>query len=1593
MTFQTPPDHEAPADADTNNIYLVTVRADDGNGATDTFGVTVTVADVNEPPLEPGKPTVLRASSNGVSVTWSAPNNTGRPPILRYLYQYKKNAEPGWSGATHATNGPITSVTIGRLDAGTSYDVEVRAINDEGPGPWSAKGTGSTNSPPDFSGATPAREVTENTVVVTSIGTPVTATDANSDSLSYTLEGADANSFHIVSASGQIQTKLGTTYDHEAQPSYTVTVKADDSNGGTDTIEVTITVTDVNEAPAFDGPTTAREVPENTVADTGIGGPVAATDPDAGATLTYSLGGTDANFFDIYTSTGQLKTKDALDHETKPTYTVTVSVRDSKDANGGADIVTDDTIDVTITVTDVNDPPEFPSTGANARSIAENTVANTNIGAPVRATDADNDNLTYTLEGTDPGSFAIDESSGQLKTKSALDHEDKDSYTVTVKASDGNDGVATIEVTITVTDVNEPPDFDSETATRNVPENTAAGDPVGPAVPAVDPDDGDSLTYSLGGTDSASFGITGSTGQITVGTGTTPDFETKLRYEVTVTATDSSNLSDTIMVTINVTAGNDPPIFATDTATRRVAENTPASTNLGDAFSATDADNNNLTYTLEGTDAASFGIVSTSGQLKTKAAPDYETKASYSVTVKAADASASGTINVTIVVTDVNEPPLAPGQPGVSGESASSVSVTWTAPDNAGRPAIAGYDYQYKKTGEPTWSGATYATTGVVTSATMSGLDASTSYDVEVRAKNDEGTGPWSAKGADSTGNTTPDFSNSAVTREVAENTPANINIGSPVAATDDDNGDSLTYTLGGDDATSFAIDASSGQLKTKAPLDHEAKDRYTVIVTATDSASASDNIMVTITVTNVNELPAFLSGETGFRVVNENTATGQVIGGPVGATDPDDGDTLAYTLGGTDAASFAIVASTGQLQTNAALDYETKSNYSVTVFVSDGKDAEGIIDTTADATIPVTIVVDDVNEPPEFNAETAILTIAENTAADRDIGSPFTAKDPDDYTLSYSLGGTDAAIFRINASTGQLQTRAPLDHEGKPSYSVTVSVHDGKDADGTPSQAPDDTVTVTITVTDVEEDGTLTLSSVQPQVDSALTATLEDPDGSVTITTWLWESSSDKANWTIISGATGAAYTPAASDVGEHLRATATYTDSRGPSKSASVTSDNPVRAAPTTNAAPTFPGTSTARSVEENTVPGANIGTPVTATDSNTDKLTYSLGGTDAASFGIVQATGQLVTKAPLDYEGKKTYSVTVTATDPSGKSATMAVTITITNVNEAPAVTVITPTVYFVENANGPVATYGATDPDKDTVMWHLAAGSDSDAFSISSRGVLTFQTPPDYENPADADTNNVYLVTVEASDELNTDDLAVTITVTDVDEPPLVPGQPVVSEKSASSVSVTWTAPANDGRPPITGYDFQYKKTDEPDWSRATYAIPGEFTNLDITRLDASTSYDVAVRAKNDEGTGPWSATGAGSTGNTTPAFSSSAVTRDVAENTPANTNIGDPVAATDDDNGDSLTYTLAGDDATSFAIDALTGQLKTKAPLDHEAKDTYRVMVTATDSADATDEATVTITVTDVNEPPVISRQPTVNYPENGGGARGHLHRN
>ena len=160
-------------------------------------------------------------------------------------------------------------------------------------------------------------------------------------------------------------------------------------------------------------------------------------------------------------------------------------------------------INVTITVTDVNEAPEF--VGATAeRMVAENTAAGENIDAPVAATDAEDDTLTYGLSGPDARSFDIDTATGQLMTKADLDYETKSSYMVTVTSNAGR-YTASIMVTITVTDVNEAPEFVGATAEVMVAENTAAGENIGAPVAATDADD-DTLTYGLSGQDAGSFG-------------------------------------------------------------------------------------------------------------------------------------------------------------------------------------------------------------------------------------------------------------------------------------------------------------------------------------------------------------------------------------------------------------------------------------------------------------------------------------------------------------------------------------------------------------------------------------------------------------------------------------------------------------------------------------------------------------------------------------------------------------------------------------------------------------------------------------------------------------------------------------------------------------------------------------------------------------------------------------------------------------------------------------------------------------------------------------------------------------------------------
>ena len=130
-------------------------------------------------------------------------------------------------------------------------------------------------------------------------------------------------------------------------------------------------------------------------------------------------------------------------------------------------------------------------------------------------------------------------------------------------------------------------------------------------------------------------------------------------------------------------------------------------------------------------------------------------------------------------------------------------------------------------------------------------------------------------------------------------------------------------------------------------------------------------------------------------------------------------------------------------------------------------------------------------------------------------------------------------------------------------------------------------------------------------------------------------------SSWTVIDSVDAAMRTPDATTTGYYLRATATYDDSFGNGKTAQAVSVK-VRAKPTTaDGAPLFLTGSGTRDVDENSPAGTNVGDPVKANDTADDVLTYSLGGTNADSFEINPATGQITVgpRTILDAEALRT------------------------------------------------------------------------------------------------------------------------------------------------------------------------------------------------------------------------------------------------------------------------------------------------------------------------------------------------------------------
>ena len=780
----------------------------------------------------------------------------------------------------------------------------------------------------------------------------------------------------------------------------------------------------------------------------------------------------------------------------------------------------------------------------------------------------------------------------------------------------------------------------------------------------------------------------------------------------------------------------------------------------------------------------------------------------------------------------------------------------------------------------------------------------------------------------------------------------------STVTATAHNSGDTISIRKGADTYTSG--DA--------VPLD-VGPNVITITITPTDDTPTHT---YTVSVTRAPNAPPAFAGPTTTRGVGENTATGENIGDPVAATDADN-DTLTYSLDDAGAAFFDLDASSGQLQTKADLDFEDQPSYTVTVSVRDRKDDNGDTDEVTDDTITVTILVADINEAPEFpSSETGMRSVDENTEAGVNIGAPVSADDDDGDSLTYSLDAAGQATFDIVSTTGQLQAKAALDYETTPRYTVTVTAADPLGAD--------DTITVTITVNNVDDAGTVTLSSTQPIVESTLTATMSDPDGNPTSIKWFWEHSTNGiSSWTTISSTVNAvissSYTPGAVLEGRFLRARATYTDGEGANKSAQAVFANKVQAAPSEpNDPPRFPFTETgARDIDENTPADEDIGDPVAAEDPESDSLTYTLDATGAESFDINRDTGQLRTKADLDYETTPRYRVTVTATDTAGGTATIPVTITVVNVDEAGTVAL---------SSQQPLVaiplTAGLDDPDNvlGSVTWSWAR-SPNGAFDwtpISGEDSDTY-------TPVAGDVGDYLRATAAYTDEEGSDKTAQAISANAVE---VAPGRkkPVLREYPTATRSVPRNTPAgrnigapvaatdadNDaltyslGGPDGAGFDIDASsgqlltKALLTGIQRTSYKVfvsvsdgRDENGNPEVSpQIDATTEVTINVttsRTRSVSGGG-----GGFGPALVAPKFSDGfRTTHTVAQNARAGDAVGDPVSATHPEDLE-ITYSLSGTDATSFTVDEETGQIRVREGVDLILGTTYTVNLTATDSA-------------------------------------------
>ena len=1462
LSFNIRPDFENPFSAD--NIYSIEVQADDGQGGVGTFLVFVNVTNVDETPEITGGSatpsfaeieydadpatvdleveTFTARDEEGQTISWSRTgtdagdftidSNTG---VLSFAQRpnYEMPADDGADNVYNITvRASDTASPVNTREFAvvvTVTDVNERPDIDEDTVPSYAE------IEYDFTGTLPDVHT-------------FTAEDYDAgDTFAWSLLGTDAAYLEIGATTGILTFKQDSGVEQPPLPNfeqprdddagdgssntYSITVRATDddaSNQKFTDYAVVVTVTYVNEQPEFTGtPDTAITLDEHDANDNYVVMDLADYDAyDEEDMVTWSLTGTDRSDFAI-SADGVLTFAETPNYEEPESsggnnvYEFTVVATDVESGLSRRDV----SVDVKVTVGDVE---EAGTLAVDNLSPAAGQTVTFRLTDPDGGIDTTSTaSITWVIQSLVSGG-SWTRVSGVLTPASTTFPWTVDEdvtgksiramVTYTDRRGSGKTAVSQQTAEVTADPIaNAPPRFRGG-GSWSVKEG-AAGRPVGTPTSVTDRDN-DTLTYSIqSGSDSAFFEINPSTGQVSLAEAL--DFETTSALHVLffyLTLHDGRDADGNTETAPTIDVTRSASVFVVDVeedgvvtlSTQEAETGTPLTATLEDG----DGGVTGPTWQWARSQNGRTGWTNISGATSDSYTPTVADEDFFlRATVTYSDRRGGGKSAEGITgrrVPSVNRSPTFP-----STEDGRRTVAENTRPGrNIGAPVAAvdpeNNSLTYTLTGLDAEAFTIVASTGQLRTSEALDFETKHTYSVTVEVHDRlDGMGDTSTAG-DATQAVTITVENVEEQGVVSVTTPT----GTVQARAE------VTAALSDDDGVTGSVDwqwARSPNGRTDwvniagatsaayTPTLEEDRGNY---IRATASCSDGEGPNKTAEKVSarvgdpppVNSAPVFPSTENGQREVEENSTSGTAVGAPVVATDLNAGDSavndpLAYSLSGTDAASFTIDGSTGQLRvaSGVMLDYEGKRSYRVTVEVTDGRDQNGDDDVDAiDARRNVTITVTNVNEAPEVTGD---ATASYQEDANRAVAT-YTGTDPERDTLTWTVSSDDFWI----SQRGQLHFRSPPSFEQRTDYTVTITATD--DDETTPLSG---SLSVTVTVTDAEEDGTVTIEPPRGWDGTTFTAGLDDDDGGITNETWQWQRSSNRSNWEDISGAISYSYLATADDVGRYLRVTVTYEDNRGSGKEASAAVTGRIEDStdrPPMNNAPTFSQATTTRSIGQGTAADRNVGPPVRATDEDTgDVLTYSLDGTDASLFDIDPATGQVLTRAVLDYDpdGTNSYSVEVRVHDGYGPDyqstdvgvdATITVTISVTQArqggggigaigggsstggggggtppNRSPsfaegdaATRSVAENTAVGQDVGAPLA---AGDLDGDTLTYTLS-GADAQFFDLQpATGQLRVKAPLDYE------TRSSYSVVVRVADGRGAEDsIAVTVTVVNV-----------------------------------------------------------------------------------------------------------------------------------------------------------------------------------------------------------------------------------